>query len=80
VPVDYASFKLHDALLTRLSNDGALRCRGERGVLIRPDSMEKSLSTFAAEMATSAMILGQYQEIMKTLMVSQGWRLLDPLY
>ncbi|RSH83103.1 MutS protein msh4 [Apiotrichum porosum] len=43
VPAEYAQFKLHDALLTRLSND---------------DSIEKSLSTFAAEMATSAMILG----------------------
>ena len=35
--------RLHDALLTRLSND---------------DDMEKSLSTFANEMASSAMILG----------------------
>ncbi|KAK1231370.1 MutS protein msh4 [Marasmius sp. AFHP31] len=43
VPAEYASFKIHDALLTRLSND---------------DDMEKSLSTFASEMATSAMILG----------------------
>ncbi|KAJ7452111.1 DNA mismatch repair protein MutS [Mycena galericulata] len=34
---------IHDALLTRLSND---------------DDMEKSLSTFASEMASSAMILG----------------------
>ena len=34
---------VHDALLTRLSND---------------DDMEKSLSTFANEMASSAMILG----------------------
>ncbi|KAL7421890.1 MutS protein msh4 [Cryptotrichosporon argae] len=43
VPAEYASFKLHDTLLTRLFND---------------DQMEKSLSTFAAEMATTAMILG----------------------
>ncbi|KAK7055436.1 muts 4 [Favolaschia claudopus] len=43
VPAEYASFRNHDALLTRLSND---------------DDMEKSLSTFASEMATSAMILG----------------------
>ncbi|KAF7297326.1 MutS 4 [Mycena indigotica] len=43
VPAEYASFRLHDALLTRLSND---------------DDLERSLSTFASEMATSAMILG----------------------
>ncbi|CAK5271911.1 unnamed protein product, partial [Mycena citricolor] len=43
VPAEYASFRLHDTLLSRLSND---------------DDMEKSLSTFANEMATSAMILG----------------------
>ncbi|KAI0089898.1 muts domain V-domain-containing protein [Irpex rosettiformis] len=43
VPAEYASFRIHDALLTRLSND---------------DDMEKSLSTFANEMASSAMILG----------------------
>ncbi|KAF8170384.1 muts domain V-domain-containing protein [Pholiota molesta] len=43
VPAEYASFRIHDALLTRLSND---------------DDMEKSLSTFASEMASSAMILG----------------------
>jgi len=35
--------RLHDAILTRLSND---------------DDLEKSLSTFANEMTTSAMILG----------------------
>jgi broad-specificity NMP kinase len=35
--------RIHDALLTRLSND---------------DDMEKNLSTFASEMASSAMILG----------------------
>jgi hypothetical protein len=60
VPAEYASFRwvsikegslgadavfssLHDSLLTRLSND---------------DDMEKSLSTFANEMTSSAMILG----------------------
>ena len=61
VPAEYASFRyvrrclclqyelmnaatrIHDALLTRLSND---------------DDIEKSLSTFANEMASSAMILG----------------------
>ncbi|KAF8588523.1 hypothetical protein K439DRAFT_1406319 [Ramaria rubella] len=43
VPAEYASFRVHDALLTRLSND---------------DDMERSLSTFANEMASSAMILG----------------------
>ncbi|KAG1775045.1 muts domain V-domain-containing protein [Suillus placidus] len=43
VPAEYASFRLHDALLTRLSND---------------DNIEKSLSTFANEMTSSAMILG----------------------
>ncbi|KAG2023704.1 DNA mismatch repair protein MSH2, variant 3 [Coprinopsis cinerea AmutBmut pab1-1] len=43
VPAEYASFKIHDALLTRLSND---------------DDPEKSLSTFANEMSCSAMILG----------------------
>ncbi|KAF9523645.1 muts domain V-domain-containing protein [Crepidotus variabilis] len=43
VPAEYASFRIHDALLTRLSND---------------DDLERSLSTFASEMASSAMILG----------------------
>ncbi|KAJ7591554.1 muts domain V-domain-containing protein [Mycena floridula] len=43
VPAEYASFRIHDSLLTRLSND---------------DDVEKNLSTFASEMATSAMILG----------------------
>ncbi|KAH7103198.1 muts domain V-domain-containing protein [Auriculariales sp. MPI-PUGE-AT-0066] len=43
VPAKYACIKLHDALLSRLSND---------------DDMERNLSTFANEMATSAMILG----------------------
>ncbi|KAG8905973.1 MutS protein msh4 [Tulasnella sp. 403] len=42
VPAEYASFRVHDALLSRLSND---------------DDPEKSLSTFATEMAASAMIL-----------------------
>ena len=35
--------RIHDALLTRLSND---------------NDMEKNLSTFGSEMTTSAMILG----------------------
>jgi hypothetical protein len=39
------SIRIHDGLLTRLSND---------------DDMEKSLSTFASEMASSAMILGTF--------------------
>ncbi|KZT09019.1 uncharacterized protein LAESUDRAFT_742230 [Laetiporus sulphureus 93-53] len=43
VPAEYGSFRLHDALLTRLSND---------------DDVEKNLSTFANEMASCAMILG----------------------
>ncbi|KAF8885255.1 DNA mismatch repair protein MutS [Gymnopilus junonius] len=43
VPVEYASFRIHDFLLSRLSND---------------DDLEKSLSTFASEMASCAMILG----------------------
>ncbi|KAI0028854.1 muts domain V-domain-containing protein [Vararia minispora EC-137] len=43
VPAEYASFRIHDAMLTRLSND---------------DDIEKSLSTFANEMVSSAMILG----------------------
>ncbi|KAI0324451.1 hypothetical protein GY45DRAFT_1375540 [Cubamyces sp. BRFM 1775] len=43
VPAEYGSFRVHDALLTRLSND---------------DDMEKSLSTFANEMVSTAMILG----------------------
>ncbi|CUA71875.1 MutS protein homolog 4 [Rhizoctonia solani] len=42
VPAEYASFRIHDALLTRLSND---------------DDPERSLSTFAKEMTTSGMIL-----------------------
>lgn len=37
VPAEYASFRVHNALLTRLSND---------------DSIEGSLSTFALEMKT----------------------------
>ncbi len=44
--IHQVSARIHDALLTRLSND---------------DDMEKSLSTFASEMATSAMILGMSQ-------------------
>lgn len=43
VPAAYASFKIHDQLLTRLSND---------------DDIEKNFSTFANEMASVSMILG----------------------
>ncbi|PPQ78808.1 hypothetical protein CVT25_010677 [Psilocybe cyanescens] len=43
VPAEYASFRIHDFLLSRLSNE---------------DDLEKNLSTFASEMASSAMILG----------------------
>ncbi|KAG8805523.1 MutS protein msh4, partial [Serendipita sp. 399] len=43
VPAEYASFKLYDSLLTRLSNE---------------DDFERSLSTFSHEMVTSSMILG----------------------
>ncbi|QRW13414.1 DNA mismatch repair protein MutS [Ceratobasidium sp. AG-Ba] len=39
VPAEYASFRIHDTLLTRLSND---------------DDPERSLSTFAKEMVTSS--------------------------
>ena len=42
------SCRTHDSLLSRLSND---------------DDMEKSLSTFANEMASCAMILGTYSNI-----------------
>lgn len=43
VPAEYASFRIHDFLLSRLSND---------------DDLEKCLSTFASEMASCAMVLG----------------------
>ncbi|WVR06916.1 hypothetical protein IAU60_003952 [Kwoniella sp. DSM 27419] len=43
VPADFATLQLHDALLTRLSND---------------DMMVKNLSTFASEMTTTSLILG----------------------
>lgn len=43
LPAEHATIRLPDYLLTRLSND---------------DNMAKSLSTFALEMASSAMILG----------------------
>lgn len=42
VPGEYASFMMHDALLSRLSND---------------DDIEAGLSTFAAEMRTSVLPL-----------------------
>ncbi|KAG9310368.1 muts domain V-domain-containing protein [Chiua virens] len=54
VPADYASFRIHDALLSRLSND---------------DDIEKNLSTFANEMVTSAMILGKCLATPKTLVL-----------
>ncbi|KAL5495776.1 MSH4 [Sanghuangporus weigelae] len=43
IPAEYASFRIHDALLARLSND---------------DNIERGHSTFAEEMSSSAMILG----------------------
>ncbi|TBU46298.1 muts domain V-domain-containing protein [Dichomitus squalens] len=43
IPAEYGSFRIHDHLLTRLSND---------------DDLERNLSTFASEMASTAMILG----------------------
>lgn len=43
LPAEHATIRLPDYLLTRLSND---------------DNMAKSLSTFALEMTTSAIILG----------------------
>ncbi|KIJ58731.1 hypothetical protein HYDPIDRAFT_178027 [Hydnomerulius pinastri MD-312] len=52
VPAEYASFRIHDALLSRLSND---------------DDMEKSLSTFANEITSSAMILGMHLDTDCTL-------------
>lgn len=42
MPAEYASFRVIDALLSRLSND---------------DSIEASLSTFAKEMSTMSMIM-----------------------
>ena len=51
MPAEYASFRIPDALLTRLSNDG------EFTLARLIDSIEKSLSTFASEMATTSMIL-----------------------
>jgi len=52
--VDALFSSLHDSLLTRLSND---------------DDMEKSLSTFANEMTSSAMILGLYDNLRLSLIV-----------
>lgn len=43
-------YRIHDALLTRLSND---------------DDMEKSLSTFANEMTSCAMILGTFERMIR---------------
>ncbi|KAG6874127.1 hypothetical protein C0995_005543 [Termitomyces sp. Mi166 len=42
VPAEYASFRIHDALLTRLSND---------------DDLEKSLSTFASLATPNSLVL-----------------------
>lgn len=50
--------RIHDSLLSRLSND---------------DDLEKSLSTFASEMATSAMILGESCQI-------EAWACLSSIY
>lgn len=61
VPAEYACFILHDSLLSRLSNDG----KEQANIIVWlhllkvVDSMEKCLSTFASEMAASAMILGE---------------------
>ncbi|KIR24636.1 hypothetical protein I309_06535 [Cryptococcus deuterogattii LA55] len=60
VPAEYACFILHDSLLSRLSNDG----KEQANIVVWlhllkvVDSMEKCLSTFASEMAASALILG----------------------
>ncbi|KIO30888.1 hypothetical protein M407DRAFT_221987 [Tulasnella calospora MUT 4182] len=51
VPAEYASFRVHDALLSRLSND---------------DDPERSLSTFSNEMAATAMILRMYSGSLAT--------------
>ncbi|KAJ7713512.1 muts domain V-domain-containing protein [Mycena maculata] len=58
-PAEYTRFRIHDALLTRLSND---------------DDMERSLSAFASGMATSAMILGlaSLQSLVLTDELSRG--------
>jgi DNA mismatch repair protein MSH4 len=56
VPAEYASFRIHDSLLSRLSDD---------------DDLEKNLSTFASEMASSAMVIG--------LVSSQSLVLIDEL-
>lgn len=78
VPADYASFRwvlrlkvtyglhifsIHDALLSRLSND---------------DDMEKSLSTFANEMTSSAMILGKYSNSCARMCSPRGIGLATP--
>ncbi|KAK4047164.1 MutS protein msh4 [Microbotryomycetes sp. JL201] len=54
VPAEYASFRLVDTLLTRLGND---------------DSIEASLSTFAQEMSTMAMILGALETSERSLII-----------
>ncbi|KAI1790487.1 muts domain V-domain-containing protein, partial [Ganoderma leucocontextum] len=57
IPVEYGSFRIHDHLLTRLSND---------------DDLEKNLSTFANEMASTAMILGLATENSLVLIDEMG--------
>jgi hypothetical protein len=63
------NYRIHDSLLSRLSND---------------DDLEKSLSTFASEMATSAMILGESSNWgLSTLLIplpTQVLPLRDPLF
>ncbi|KAK4047950.1 MutS protein msh4 [Microbotryomycetes sp. JL221] len=54
VPAEYASFRCVDTLLTRLGND---------------DSIEASLSTFAQEMSTMAMIIGALETSEKSLII-----------
>jgi DNA mismatch repair protein MSH4 len=59
--------RIHDSLLTRLSND---------------DDIEKSLSTFANEMTSSAMILGRWFRslvVVPTHLVNKGLATPDSL-
>ncbi|PIL30771.1 hypothetical protein GSI_06939 [Ganoderma sinense ZZ0214-1] len=57
IPAEYGSFRIYDHLLTRLSND---------------DDLEKNLSTFANEMASTAMILGLATENSLVLIDEMG--------
>ncbi|KAM0791598.1 hypothetical protein ACM66B_006041 [Microbotryomycetes sp. NB124-2] len=54
IPAEYASIRIVDAILTRLGND---------------DSIEASLSTFAQEMSTMAMILGALETSERSLVI-----------